>query len=124
MDAHQQQDTLVHLFRNDGVMNHLINEASFVTSSELILSNLFSYISIKNLNLGFRYQLKSGELILPWQWNMDLNGSESLIMPSSKNSILNLLQKFNVLIAQAVLGGKTELQNRERSFVSLQVINQ
>ena len=45
-------------------------------------------------------------------------------MPSSKNSILNLLQKFNVLIAQAVLGGKTELQNRERSFVSLQVINQ
>ena len=65
MDAHQQQDALVHLFRNDGVMNHLINEASFVTSSELILSNLFSYISIKNLNLGFRYQLKSGELILP-----------------------------------------------------------
>ena len=30
MDAHQQQDALVHLFRNDGVMNHLINEASFV----------------------------------------------------------------------------------------------
>ena len=43
---------------------------------------------------------------------------------SSKISILNLLQKLNVLIAQAVLGGKMELQNRERSFVSLQVIKQ
>ena len=36
-----------------------------------------------------------------------------LRMSSSKNSILNLLQKMNVLIAQAVLGGKMELQNRE-----------
>ena len=57
MDAHQQQEALVHLFRNDGVMSHLINEASFVTSSELILSNLFSYISIKNLNLRFDISL-------------------------------------------------------------------
>ena len=31
---------------------------------------------------------------------------------------MNLLQKLNVLIAQAVLGGKMELQNRERSFTS------
>ena len=43
---------------------------------------------------------------------------------SSKNSIFNLLQKLNVVIAQAVLGGKMELQNRERSFVSLQNIKQ
>ena len=47
-----------------------------------------------------------------------------LRMSSSKNSILNLLQKMNVLIAQAALGGKMELQNREGSFVSLQVIKQ
>ena len=32
--------------------------------------------------------------------------------------------EMNVLTAQAVLGGKMELQNRERSFVSLQVIKQ
>ena len=47
-----------------------------------------------------------------------------LRMPSSKNSILNLLQKINMLIAQAALGGKMELQNRDGSFVSLQVIKQ
>ena len=46
-----------------------------------------------------------------------------LRMSSSKNSILNLLQKMNVLIAQAALGGKMELQNREESL-SLQVIKQ
>ena len=47
-----------------------------------------------------------------------------LRMSSSKTSILNLLQKMNVLIAQAALGGKMELQNRDGSFVSLQVIKQ
>ena len=47
-----------------------------------------------------------------------------LRISSSKNSILNLLQKLNVLIAQAVLEGKMALQNRERSFVSLQGIKQ
>ena len=46
-----------------------------------------------------------------------------LRMSSSKTSILNLLQKMNVLIAQAALGGKMELQNREASL-SLQVIKQ
>ena len=39
-------------------------------------------------------------------------------MSSSKNSILNLLQKLNMLIAQVVPGGMMELQNRERSFTS------
>ena len=41
-----------------------------------------------------------------------------------ENSILNLLQKLNVLIAQVVPGGMMELQNRERSFASLLVIKQ
>ena len=49
---------------------------------------------------------------------------QKLRMSSSKNSILNLLEKMNALIAQAALGGKMELQNREGSFVSLQVIKQ
>ena len=31
---------------------------------------------------------------------------------AAKNSILNLLRKLNVLIAQVVLGGMMELQNR------------
>ena len=52
------------------------------------------------------------------------HGKRKLRMPSSKNSILNLLQKLNVLIAQAALRGKMELQNREGSFVSLQVKKQ
>ena len=111
MDAHQQQDALVHL--HDGVMNHLINEASFVTSSELT----FTYVFDISLNQESSY-CHDNET-----WN-EMEAKRSLIMPSSKNSILNLLQKLNVLIAQAVLGDKTELQNRERSFVSLQVINQ
>ena len=63
MDALQQQDVL-RLLRNDGIVDSLGNEASFLTSSELIMTSLFSYISTKNLNLRFRYQFKSGELIL------------------------------------------------------------
>ena len=63
MDALQQQDVL-RLLRNDGIVDSLGNEASFLTSSELIMTSLFSYISAKNLNLRFRYQFKSGELIL------------------------------------------------------------
>ena len=63
MDALQQQDVL-RLLRNDGIVDSLGNEASFLTSSELIIKSLFSYICIKNLNLRFRYQFKSGELIL------------------------------------------------------------
>ena len=63
MDALQQQDEL-RLLRNDGIVDSRGNEASFLTSSELIIKSLFSYISIKNLNLRFRYQFKSGELIL------------------------------------------------------------
>ena len=63
MDALQQQDVL-RLLRNYGIVDSLGNEASFLTSSELIITSLFSYISIKKLNLRFRYQFKSGELIL------------------------------------------------------------
>ena len=63
MDALQQQDVL-RLLRNDRIVDSLGNEASFLTSSELIMTSLFSYISTKNLNLRFRYQFKSGELIL------------------------------------------------------------
>ena len=63
MDALQQQDVL-RLLRNYGIVDSLENEASFLTSSELIITSLFSYISIKKLNLRFRYQFKSGEVIL------------------------------------------------------------
>ena len=63
MDALQQQDVL-RLLRNYGIVDSLGNEASFLTSSELIITSLFSYISIKKLNLRFRYQFKSGEVIL------------------------------------------------------------
>ena len=66
MDALQQQDLLL---RNDGIVDSLGNEASFLTSSELIMTSLFSYISIKNLNLRFRYQFKSGELLLQ-RWRL------------------------------------------------------
>jgi len=37
MDAHQQQDALVHLFRNDGVLNRLGNEASLYLLVSLFL---------------------------------------------------------------------------------------
>ena len=46
MDALRQQDVL-RLLRNDGIVDSLGNEASFFTSSELIMTSLFSYISIK-----------------------------------------------------------------------------
>ena len=61
-----------------------------------------------------------------WKMKMKhrLKRKRKLRMSSSKNSILNLLQKLNVLIAQIVPGGMMELQNRERSFASLLVIKQ
>ena len=39
---------------------------------------------------------------------------QKLRMSSSKDSILNFLQKMNVLIPQAALGGKMELQKSRR----------
>ena len=68
MDALQLQDVLC-LLRNDGIVDSLGNEASFLTSSELIMTSLFSYISIKNLNLRFQYQFKSEKLILQ-RWRL------------------------------------------------------
>ena len=68
MDALQQQDVL-RLLRNDGIVDSLGNEASFFTSSELIMTSLFPYISTKNLSLRFRDQFKSGELILQ-RWRL------------------------------------------------------
>ena len=68
MDALQQQDVL-RLLRNDGIVDSLGNEASFFTSSELIMTSLFPYISIKNLSLRFRDQFKSEELILQ-RWRL------------------------------------------------------
>ena len=76
------------------------------------------------------YTTKADETICAskdyWKITMKhgMKRKRKLRISSSKNSILNLLQKLNVLIAQPVLGGKMELQNRERSFVSLQVIKQ
>ena len=68
MDALQQQDEL-RLLRNDGIVDSLGNEASFFTSSELIMTSLFPNISIKNLSLRFRDQFKSEELILQ-RWRL------------------------------------------------------
>ena len=42
----------------------------------------------------------------------DETGAKVKNVLAAKNSILNLLRKLNVLIAQVVLGGMMELQNR------------